>query len=71
MWSPPCWKYRNFGLERNGQESYQLTLGGSADEDASIGEILGPSFQEDKLMQAIEKILVIYRKIEKMKMKIF
>lgn len=49
------------GLERNGQESYQLTLGGSADENASIGEILGPSFQEDKLMQAIEKILIVYK----------
>ena len=53
------------GLERNGQESYQLTLGGSADENASIGEILGPSFQEDKLMQAIEKILIIYKENRK------
>ena len=53
------------GLERNGQESYQLTLGGSADENASIGEILGPSFQEDKLMQAIEKILIVYKENRK------
>ena len=50
------------GLDRNGQESYQITLGGSADENASIGQILGPSFQEEKLMQAIEKILLVYRK---------
>ena len=53
------------GLERNGHESYQLTLGGSADENASIGEILGPSFQEDKLMRAIEKILMVYKENRK------
>ena len=53
------------GLDRNGQESYQITLGGSADENASIGQILGPSFQEEKLMQAIEKILLVYRKNKK------
>ncbi len=50
------------GLDRNGKESYQLTLGGSADEDASIGQILGPSFPEEKLLGAIEKILEVYEK---------
>ncbi len=50
------------GLEKNGQESYQLTLGGSADENAAIGDILGPGFQEDELMRAIENILDVYKK---------
>ena len=50
------------GLERKGQEFYQITLGGSARENASIGQIVGPSFSEKDLMGAIEKILQIYEK---------
>ena len=45
------------GLDRKGEESYQITLGGSAKEDAAIGEIVGPSFPENKLVDAIKKIL--------------
>ena len=50
------------GLDRKGQEFYQITLGGSARENASIGQIVGPSFSEKDLMGAIEKILQIYEK---------
>ena len=50
------------GLDRNGQEFYQITLGGSARENASIGQIVGPSFSEKDLMGAIEKILQTYEK---------
>ena len=50
------------GLDRKGEEFYQITLGGSAKEDASIGEIVGPSFPENKLIDAIETILSTYNK---------
>ena len=50
------------GLDKNGEESYQITLGGSATENASIGEIVGPSFPENKLMNALETILKTYEK---------
>ena len=50
------------GLDKNGEESYQVTLGGSATENASIGEIVGPSFPENKLMNALETILQTYIK---------
>ncbi len=50
------------GLDRKGQEFYQITLGGSAKEDATIGEIVGPSFSEKGLIDAIEKILNTYKK---------
>ena len=50
------------GLDKNGEESYQVTLGGSATEDASIGEIVGPSFPENKLMNALQIILKTYEK---------
>tara|TARA_B100000035_G_scaffold39187_1_gene29532 strand:+ start:3615 stop:5255 length:1641 start_codon:yes stop_codon:yes gene_type:complete len=50
------------GLDKKGEESYQITLGGSATENASIGEIIGPSFPENKLMNALETILQTYIK---------
>ena len=50
------------GLDRNGEESYQITLGGSATENASIGEIVGPSFPESELMDALNTILKTYKK---------
>ena len=59
------------GLDKNGEESYQITLGGSATENASIGEIVGPSFPENELLDAIKKILITYQKNKKMKMKTF
>ena len=53
------------GLDRNGKESYQITLGGSANQNASIGKIIGPSFPEDRLFNAIEKILIVYKENRK------
>ena len=53
------------GLDKNGEESYQITLGGSATENASIGEIVGPSFPENELLSAIKKILATYQKNKK------
>ena len=50
------------GLDKNGEESYQITLGGSATENASIGEIVGPSFSENELMDALNTILKTYKK---------
>jgi sulfite reductase (NADPH) hemoprotein beta-component len=50
------------GLDRNGEEFYQITLGGSAETDASIGQIIGPSFSKNNLIPAIEKILETYEK---------
>ncbi len=50
------------GLDKNGEESYQVSLGGSATENASIGEIVGPSFPENKLMNALQTILKTYEK---------
>ncbi len=50
------------GLDKKGEESYQITLGGTATENAKIGEIIGPSFSENELMNALEKILETYEK---------
>ena len=48
------------GLEKKGQESYQVTLGGSADEDAAVGKILGPGFSAERITDAIEAIIQTY-----------
>ncbi len=51
------------GLDKKGEEFYQITLGGSSSENASIGSILGPGFAGDEVPDAIEKILSTYLKL--------
>ena len=48
------------GLDKKGQEYYQITLGGSSSENASIGTILGPGFAGEDVPDAIEKIVNTY-----------
>ncbi|MGH6907623.1 MAG: nitrite/sulfite reductase [Aestuariivirga sp.] len=48
------------GLDKKGEEYYQITLGGSSSENASIGSILGPGFAGHQVADAIEKILDTY-----------
>jgi sulfite reductase (NADPH) hemoprotein beta-component len=48
------------GLDKKGEEYYQITLGGSSAENASIGTILGPGFAGEDVPDAIEKIVNTY-----------
>ena len=48
------------GVDKKGVEYYQITLGGSGDETASIGEILGPAFGEADVPDAIESLIDLY-----------
>ena len=48
------------GVDRKGVEYYQITLGGSADENAAIGQIVGPSFGYDDIAGAVETIVTTY-----------
>lgn len=48
------------GVDKKGEEFYQVCLGGSQSKDASIGKILGPSFRQDDMPDVIEKILSLY-----------
>ena len=48
------------GVDRKGVENYQLTLGGSGAEDASIGKITGPGFDEDGIVDAVERAVEKY-----------
>jgi len=51
------------GLDKAGEEYYQITLGGSSSENASIGTILGPGFAHDDVPDVIDKILATYLKL--------
>ena len=48
------------GVDRKGEEYYQITLGGDASEDAAIGQIIGPSFSEHEVINAVAKIIDVY-----------
>ncbi len=48
------------GVDRKGEEFYQITLGGSADEHTSIGDIVGPGFSADQVVGAVEKVIDTY-----------
>jgi sulfite reductase (NADPH) hemoprotein beta-component len=48
------------GVEKKGGELYQVTLGGSADENAALGDIVGRGFGPDEIADAVEKIVETY-----------
>jgi sulfite reductase (NADPH) hemoprotein beta-component len=48
------------GLERAGEETYQITLGGSGDETAAVGQITGPGFSTENVVDAVETIVATY-----------
>jgi len=50
------------GVDKKGTEWYQLTLGGSSENEAAIGERLGPAVAKDEVTRAITTILDTYVK---------
>ncbi|MBA3811481.1 MAG: nitrite/sulfite reductase [Caulobacteraceae bacterium] len=48
------------GVDKKGEEYYQLTLGGSGEDDASIGQILGPALPADKVTGAVDDLVAVY-----------
>jgi sulfite reductase (NADPH) hemoprotein beta-component len=51
------------GVDRKGVENYQILLGGSGAEDASLGEILGPGFDSEGIADAVENVVATYTKL--------
>ena len=49
------------GVDKRGLENYQLLLGGSEGADTSLGQITGPGFDEDGIVDAVEKATEVYR----------
>jgi len=48
------------GVDKKGQEFYQISLGGNQGKDASLGDILGPSFSQADVPDVIAKLLQTY-----------
>jgi sulfite reductase (NADPH) hemoprotein beta-component len=48
------------GVDKKGKEWYQIQLGGSANKNASLGKVLGPSLSRDQITDGIEKLLDVY-----------
>ncbi len=48
------------GVEKRGEEHYQLLLGGSGAEDAALAAISGPGFGPDGIVDAVEKVVERY-----------
>jgi sulfite reductase (NADPH) hemoprotein beta-component len=49
------------GVDRKGRENYQLLLGGSGAEDTSQAKITGPGFDEDGIVDAVERAIERFR----------
>lgn len=48
------------GVDKKGQEFYQVQLGGSADENAALGKVLGPAFSRADMPDVIATLLNVY-----------
>jgi len=48
------------GVDKHGAEWYQFTLGGSADDDAALGERLGAAIEKARVAEVVEQLLDVY-----------
>ncbi|MGJ8646779.1 MAG: nitrite/sulfite reductase [Marinomonas colpomeniae] len=48
------------GVDKKGEEFYQISIGGASGHDASIGKILGPSFGQEEVSGIIQKLMNVY-----------
>ena len=48
------------GVDKKGQEFYQIQLGGNSGNKASLGKVLGPAFDQSDIPQVIRKIINVY-----------
>ncbi|POA29744.1 nitrite/sulfite reductase [Pseudomonas sp. GW456-12-1-14-TSB6] len=57
------------GVDKNGSEWYQITLGGAQGKNSALGKVIGPSFSAAEVPQVIERIIgtfVRYREAEEL-----
>jgi sulfite reductase (NADPH) hemoprotein beta-component len=59
------------GVEKNGQEYYQVTIGGRAGEDAELGTMLGPAVPYEQIADVVEDIAAAYLELRERPDEIF
>lgn len=50
------------GVDKDGSEWYQVSIGGKQGNDASIGTVIGPSFSADEMPGVVQKLIEVYIK---------
>ena len=50
------------GVDKDGSEWYQVTIGGKQGNDASIGSVIGPSFSAEEMPSVVQKLIEVYVK---------
>ncbi len=53
------------GVDKNGEEFYQITLGGDGTETTSLGRIIGPAVSADDVVDAIETLVETYLQVRR------
>lgn len=48
------------GVDKDGSEWYQVTIGGKQGNDTSLGKVIGPSFSADEMPSVIQKLIEVY-----------
>ena len=48
------------GVDRNGEELYQVSIGGNADGSGALGQIVGPAFTADAIVEAVNTLILTY-----------
>jgi sulfite reductase (NADPH) hemoprotein beta-component len=49
------------GVDKHGEEWYQITLGGSVNGSTALGQVIGPSVAQSEVAKTIERIVEVYR----------
>ena len=52
--------FRSLGVYKNGEEWYQITIGGRQGNHAAIGKILGPSVSRAQIPDVVERLIGAY-----------
>jgi sulfite reductase (NADPH) hemoprotein beta-component len=48
------------GVDKNGEEWYQITVGGQQGNEATIGKVIGPSFYAEEVPQVVAALVTVY-----------
>jgi sulfite reductase (NADPH) hemoprotein beta-component len=48
------------GVDKDGSEWYQVTVGGKQGNDASIGTVIGPSFSAEEMPGVVQRLIEVY-----------
>jgi len=51
------------GVDKDGEEWYQVTIGGAQGNNSSLGKVIGPSFRADQMADVVERIVTTYCKL--------